>query len=105
MEVDLLFDDWQRFIKGNLAREPWITVYCCNDNGNEQIGIYCALIPDDAVDEVLSDHCWDLSTKDGFPVYNHATQEYVRFSVSREGVEPLIFCREFPGLSKIKKRL
>lgn len=74
-----------------------------NSDSASRIVIYCALIPLNRIDRVLSSPNWDLHWGDGMPdasVSHEAREkkvEYLRYDVYNE-IEPLVFCRNFYGL-------
>lgn len=80
-----------------------ITVYRKDDADEHRRGIFCALIPNDRVEESLRRPMWDLSIGDGGPgaiQYGSgegSRVEYLRFG-DDDGVEPLILWRDFHGL-------
>jgi len=80
-----------------------ITVYLSDHVDGHDIGIYCCLIPNDAIDRSLDDLSWDLSCGDGHPgaVIHHEGEkevvEYLRYG-EYSGIEPLVIYREFYGI-------
>ena len=74
-----------------------------NSDSASSIVIYCALIPLDEIDRVISSPSWDLRSGDCMPnasvSYGIGEEkvEYLRYGV-HNGVEPLVFCRDFYGL-------
>lgn len=103
MEIDLMFEDWQKKIKNDLGREKWITVYSHNEDESEIRSFYCALVPDEIVSKVLDNPSWDLLKGEGFPgfieYFDTNETKYFRFG-DENGIEPLVFCRDFPGTRK-----
>ena len=99
----LLQTDWREDRINRIGSEPWFiacdSFYTDRENG----GIYCALIPNKAVEVVLSHPSWDLSMGDGLPgcVVHYdgkgKTTSYYRFG-NDTGVEPLIIYRTFHGI-------
>ena len=71
-----------------------------NSDSASSIVIYCALIPLDGIDRVLSSSNWDLRSGDGMPDASISYEggeekvEYLRYGVYN-GIEPLVFCRDF----------
>ena len=80
-----------------------VTVYQEYEEEYSKRYIYCALIPSDHIEEVLSDSTWDLEFSQCMPsgmVSHKGTKEehkYLRYGVDN-GVEPLIFDRNFHRL-------
>ncbi len=74
-----------------------------NSDSASRIVMYCALIPLDRIDRVLSSPNWDLHWGDGMPDASVSHEvgekkvEYLRYGVYN-GIEPLVFCRDFYGL-------
>ena len=74
-----------------------------NSDSDSSTVIYCALIPLDEIDRVLSSPSWNLYSTDGMPnasMYNEGGEkkvEYLRYGVTNR-VEPLVFFRDFRGL-------
>jgi len=94
------FLEW---IKCPIRPSEMLTVYL-NDKANDHnVGIYCALIPEDHIEHSLKDLSWDLSLGDGLPgaVEYHRDGEkrveYLRFG-DDDGIEPLVIYREFHGM-------
>ncbi len=87
-----------------------LTVYYSNTGGPSNYGIYCALVPNSQVDQVLSTPTWDLSHGDGNPgsvIYHGDGEErvqYLRFGDDR-GIEPLIIDRVFHGMREDYKEI
>ena len=75
-----------------------VTVYSttrASDGGHH--GIYCALIPSEQIEQVLSHSSWDLSHGQGLPSstgLGGVNAEYLRFGNS-DGIEPLVIDRAF----------
>ena len=94
------FLDW---IKQDIRPSEMLTVYLSKHTKNENIGIYCALIPNDQIENSLGDSSWDLKHGQGMPgaVEHHQDGEkrveYLRFG-NDTGVEPLILDRYFNGM-------
>ena len=71
-----------------------------NSDSASSIVIYCALIPLDGIDRVLSSPGWDLRSGDGMPDASVSYEggdekvEYLRYG-AYNGIEPLVFCRDF----------
>ena len=76
-----------------------------NSDSDSSIVIYCALIPLDGIDRVLSSPSWDLRSGDCTPSASVSYEdgeekvEYLRYGLATsKGIEPLVFCRDFYGL-------
>lgn len=88
-----------------------LTIYFSDyESDDHNYGIYCALVPINQKEEVLSNYTWDLSIGSGVPsscVYydkDVENPEYHRFG-SDNGIEPLVICREFHGFKKNYKEI
>jgi hypothetical protein len=90
-----------------LRRNPqltdMVTAYMSDKKGSHDHGIYCALIPSNQIELVLSNPCWDLSHGQGLPSavvhYKNGKEcaEYLRYGID-SGIEPLVIDREFYGM-------
>lgn len=80
-----------------------ITVYFSDSSTDHNHGVYCALIPNSEVEKCLANISWDLSHGDGYPGASiHYENDievptYHRYGFN-QGIEPLIFDREFHGI-------
>ncbi len=87
----------------NFQLTDMVTVYLSYNEGSHDHGIYCALIPSDKVEIVLSNPCWNFSYDQGVPsaVIHHENGEenveYLRYGADDE-IEPLVIYREFYGM-------
>ena len=65
----LLHVDWREGTIPQIGNEAWITVYesAYEDNWRDGHGFYCALIPNEKVEQVLSDVSWELLKGHGLP--------------------------------------
>jgi hypothetical protein len=104
-------EEKQRLAQGKfleLIRRPispaeMVTVYLDDKTDDHDVGIYCALIPNENIERCLSDPSWDLHLGGGLPgaVEYHRDGEkqvkYLRFG-DDDGVEPLVIYREFHGM-------
>jgi len=94
----------------NLQLTDMLPVYYSNTAGPHIHGIYCALVPSDRVEEVLSTLTWDLSHGGGVPgsaVYHddgNERIEYLRFG-DDDGIEPLVIDRVFHGMREDYKEI
>lgn len=96
-------------ILGEYKITDMVTVYYSDDEGSYNRGIYCALVPSDQIEHILSGTTWNLSHGDGLPgsmkYYRDSERvEYLRFG-NDEGIEPLIIDREFHGLRNDYKEI
>lgn len=99
----LLQTDWREERISRIGSEPWLlacdSFYTDFENG----GIYCALVPNEAIELVLSRPSWDLSKGGGLPgcsVHCGEGEEvtsYHRFG-DDSGIEPLIIYRTYHGI-------
>ena len=74
-----------------------VTVYSTTYTDGGQHSIYCALIPSEQMDQVLTHSSWDLSHGQGLPSstgLRGVNAEYLRFGNS-DGIEPLVIDRTF----------
>lgn len=105
----------QQKMLDSILHEPkpteMLTVYFSDyGSGDHNYGIYCALVPIDNKEDVLSNYTWDLSIGSGMPgscvYYDKGVEvpEYHRFG-SNNDVEPLVICREFHGFKSDYKEV
>lgn len=95
-------EDCLDFIEDKVGKEPWITVYLSHKSDFEDIGFFCALIPNSKIEDVLNNYSWDLMIGSGMPgciTYGGKDSEtkYFRFG-NDDGIEPLVLCRDFYGI-------
>lgn len=89
-----------KWLQRKLQMTEMITVYLSDREGSHDYDVYCALIPSDQIERVLSDPNWDLLLCDGMPCANvccedgEESAEYLRYGV-KNGIEPLIVNRSF----------
>lgn len=80
-----------------------VTVYFSERSETHSHSIYCALIPNSEVGKCLANVSWDLLHGDGYPGVNiHYENDvevptYHRYGFN-QGIEPLIFDRDFHGI-------
>lgn len=92
-----------RWINSQIQPNEMLTVYFNDVISNHSISIYCALLPNDQLNDRLNETSWDLCFGDGLPGavrYHREDGEqviYLRFGEDN-GVEPLVICREFHGM-------
>lgn len=80
-----------------------VTVYLSDHADDHDVGIYCCLIPNDAIERSLDDLSWDLSCGEGLPgsvIHYEEGNEAVKYLRYGEcsGIEPLVIYREFNGM-------
>ncbi len=77
-------------MRRELRLTAMITVFQIDrDNLYHDRSIYSALIPDNQIEEALSDSDWDLNIGDGIPCEFSSETKYLRYGVEN-GVEPLV---------------
>ena len=77
-------------MRRELRLNDMITVFQIDrDNLYHERFIYSALIPDNQIEEALSDSDWDLNIGDGIPCEFSSETKYLRYGVEN-GVEPLV---------------
>ncbi len=87
----------------DLKMTEMVTVYLSDHQESHDYGIYCALIPVDQIEQVLSFSSWDLRWGDGMPDASMSYEggekrvQYLRYGVT-DRVEPLVLGREFSDL-------
>src|SRR5262245_11249010 len=87
----------------DISMTDMVTVYLSHSGSEHNHGIYCALIPNNMVEQCLEHPEWDLLHGDGAPgavVHESGGQrkvEYLRYG-DDSGIEPLILDREFYGI-------
>ena len=98
-------DQFIEKIKQGIRPSEMLTVYFIKSTKSENIGIYCALIPNDQIASSLSNTSWELAPGEGLPgavKYQKSGEwntKYLRFG-DDSGVEPLILYRSFNGLKE-----
>lgn len=91
------------WLQRNLQLTDMVTVYLSDSQGPHNHGLYCALIPSNKIELVLSNPCWNLLQGEGMPGavvhYNDGKKyvEYRRYDVD-SGIEPLVIDRNFYGI-------
>lgn len=99
LSQDQFLDD----IKKAILPSEMLTVYLSKHTENENIGIYCALIPNEQIEHSLSHSSWELSKGEGLPTAVKFRQggekcvTYLRFG-DDSGIEPFILDRNFNGI-------
>jgi hypothetical protein len=87
-----------------------LTVYYTDTYGPHNYGIYCALIPNNQIAQILAKPTWDLSHGQGVPgsvIYHEGVEErvqYLKFG-DENGIEPLVIDREFHGMRNDYKEI
>ncbi|KYK35752.1 MAG: hypothetical protein AYK18_12835 [Theionarchaea archaeon DG-70] len=106
MKVSLMVERWLKIIN-TLGEEQWIIVYAYKQNECEIARLYSVLIPNEMIVEILENASWDSSMRfEPRFIYYGATNEtkYFRFG-NDNGIEPLVFCRDFHGIRKSYKEI
>lgn len=91
------------FLSTDVPPTDLVSVYLQDDTDEHRLGIFCALIPNEGVQESLGRPTWDLSIGHGAPgtiqygCGERSRVEYFRFG-DDDGIEPLILRRDFHGL-------
>jgi len=86
-----------------ISPSEMVTVYLSDRADKYDIGIYCCLVPNNAIGRSLDNLSWDLSCGEGHPgsVIHHEggkeVVEYLRYG-EYAGIEPLVIYREFYGM-------
>ena len=91
------------WVMGPIRPSEMVTVYLSDRVDDRDVGIYCCLVPNDAIGRSLDDLSWDLSYGEGHPGavirYERGKEvvEYLRYG-DCSGIEPLVIYREFYGM-------
>lgn len=102
LAAQLCQEDWQRIIQQRIGVDPWVTVYSRFRREDENGAFFCALIPTNAIGQVLSRTGWEYHIGNGRPGFSGTsgpTEEatYLRFGEGT-GIEPFVHLRDFHGL-------
>lgn len=103
-ENDLKFSDFLAKFS-EFGKEEWITVYENNRDDSEWKTLYCALIPNNKIEQSLSNHSWDFNIGHGLPGFcfyfenGKEIGNYYRYS--GDGIEPLVIWRSFHGMKEV----
>lgn len=85
-----------------MGKNAWQLLYLSADAPDEHLGIWCALLDDEAAAKAMKHDGWDLLIGDGKPGFSQSWPEgkeittYHRFS-SGDGLRPLVIYRYFHG--------
>ncbi len=97
-ELDrLLQRDVRSTIIPGIGKGRWVTVYSSDGGAN---GMFCSLVPDASIPQVLSHAAWDICKGDGgFEISRdrESGHSYRRLS-GAGGVEPLVLLRSYEGV-------
>ncbi|MBP1466714.1 hypothetical protein EYB53_013440 [Candidatus Chloroploca sp. M-50] len=100
-EVDLLLQiDWRDSKLDSLAKGDWITVHSISNSNPGTTAICSALIPNDEIDEFLSETSWGITIEGFLPSctrYGGSEEgetRYYRYG-NDQGIEPLVLIRSF----------
>lgn len=103
-------DNFLKLINRQMLPTELMTVYLDDKTDDHNIGVYCALIPNDQIERSLNEPSWDLSLGSGLPgtVEYHRDGEkqvsYLRFG-DDDGIEPLLIYREFHGMREAYREI
>lgn len=103
-------DKFLKWIRGPISPTEMVTAYLDDKTDDHNIGVYCALIPNDQIERSLSDPSWDLQLGSGLPgvVRCHRNGEdqvaYLRYG-DDDGIEPLVTYREFHGMREAYREI
>jgi hypothetical protein len=97
----LLQSERLHYIKSELTKGPWVTVYRYQEAVHDFFDFFCALVPREFADRAMAKPEWDLSIGEGTPGFITSYSQdgigptrYLRFG-NDEGIEPLILLRHF----------
>lgn len=97
----LEFRDILNHIETRVGKEYWVYLYKRENSLIETSYMWSAIVPDEFVGKALDTINWDLHLGEGLPGFGSQSPkfepEYLRFG-NFEGIEPLVFIREFQGL-------
>jgi len=94
----------------NLQITDMLTVYSSDTDGPHNYGVYCCLVPNGIINQVLSKPTWDFSHGDGAPgsivhrMEGTTKRLYFRFG-DDSGIEPLVIDRVFHGMRNEYKEI
>jgi len=97
-------------LTANLKITDMLTVYYSDYRGQNDHGVYCALVPSNKIKQVLSGTSWSFSHECGLPCSveyydgDKKIVEYQRFG-NDNGIEPLIIDREFNDIRSSYKEI
>ncbi len=107
-EIDrLLQKEWRERVIPNIGTSQWIRVYESSPfDVQEQVGIFCGLVPNKNLQLVLDSYNWDMEIGDSAPSFlqvrdqnsEGTTLEYSRNGHHDHGIEPLVIVRNYQGL-------
>lgn len=85
-----------------IGKEQWQTLYLSVEEDPHRLGMWCALLDEDATARAMDHDSWDLLIGDGKPGFSQSwpggneVTTYHRFG-GKEGVRPLVLYRAFHG--------
>lgn len=89
----------RKWLEDVLGTEQWTTVYASEHASDEDVGIYCALIPSANAATSLKDESWDLRIGRTRPCCAQTPSGVMYFRFGEPGeIEPLVIVREFHGI-------
>lgn len=83
-----------------IGKDQWQTLYLSADGDQHRLGMWCALLDEDAAARAMEHESWDLRIGDGKPGFSQSSSggkevtTYYRFGW-RAGVRPLVLYRSF----------
>lgn len=89
----------RKWLEAVVGTEQWTTVYAQESNGTENVGIYCALVPETLREQALNDDSWDMNIEHARPSCAKTPNgvQYAPFG-NFDGFEPLVILRSFRRL-------
>lgn len=95
-------EDNIKYLKNVYGTEAWTTVCGHKELNGADIGFWCGFIQKEYISRVLTDYGWDMHIDSGGPGFEggNGLDGYVyRSSLLDDGLEPLLFYREFFGVA------
>ncbi len=85
-----------------IGKEQWQTLFFSCDDSPNRLGVWCALLDENAAVRAIGHDSWDLMIGDGKPGFSQSCSDgkeittYHRFG-SSDGIRPLVLYRSFHG--------
>jgi hypothetical protein len=103
--IDPYMNDCYSFIHDIIGTKSWIPLYVNNilPHTNDEFFLYSALIPQESIDEIISQYEWEInidSFHPGMVIYNDQGErkaDYLRFGREDE-IKPILIHRNFWGI-------
>lgn len=90
--------DNRKFIEDKYGKEQWIQVSGSCDCNNADAAFWCGLIDKRQYENVFSSSCWDITRGSGGPGFEGVAGQYdYKRVLLKDGLEPLLYYREFFG--------